>query len=293
MRARRACLSVPAAPAPMPEKGRSIAVDEVVLDLEDSVPVAAKDEARETLVEVLGRDGWAPRSVAVRINGLDSPWWETDVGELVSRAGGRIDSIVVPKVEDPDQLRRLDARLTEHEGKGRERPIALEALIETAAGLRAIDPIAAATPRLEALILGPADLAASLGLPDSDPEERDEALGFARSTLLVAARAARVAAIDGPFLRIDDEDGLRRSAARARALGYDGKWALHPRQIEPLERVFTPGPDEIERARAVLAALAGDGRGAVALGGEMVDEASRKRAEAILARAEAGSGPAA
>ncbi len=140
-------------------------------------------------------------------------------------------------------------------------------------------------PRLEALILGPADLAASLGLPDGDPEARDEALSFARSTLLVAARAADLAAIDGPYLRIDDEPGLIRSGERARALGYDGKWALHPRQIQPLERLFTPSAAEVERARSVLSALDGDSRGAVSLDGEMVDEASRKRAEGVLARA--------
>jgi citrate lyase subunit beta/citryl-CoA lyase len=262
----------------MPLKARGIAVDEVILDLEDSVPAAGKDEARESLIEALGEDDWAPRSVAVRINGVGTPWFEPDVDELVARAGKRLDSIVVPKVEDPDQLRLLDARLA---GSG----IALEALIETALGLRDVDTIAAATPLLEALILGPADLAASLGLPDSEPEARDEALGFARSTLLVAARAAGVAAIDGPYLRVDDEPGLLRSAERARALGYDGKWALHPRQVEPLTELFTPGEAELERARAVLAALDDASRGAVALDGEMVDEASRKRAETILARA--------
>lgn len=262
----------------MPLKARGIAVDEVILDLEDSVPAADKDEARAALIEALGEGEWAPRSVAVRINGVGTPWFERDVDELVARAGGPVDSIVIPKVEDPDQLRLLDARLAGSR-------IALEALIETAQGLRAIDAIATATPRLEALILGPADLAASLGLPDSDPATRDEALGFARSTLLIAARAAEVAAIDGPYLRVDDDPGLRRSAERARALGYDGKWALHPRQVEPLTELFTPGEAEIERARAVLAALDDATRGAVALDGEMVDEASRKRAEAILARA--------
>lgn len=264
----------------MPLKARALVVDEVVLDLEDSVPAAGKNEAREALIEALGEGDWAPRSVAVRINGVGTPWFERDVDELVACTGERVDSIVVPKVEDPDQLRLLDARLAES-------PIVLEALIETALGLRDIDAIAAATPRLEALILGPADLAASLGLPDPDPAARDEALGFARSTLLVAARAAGVAAIDGPYLRVDDEAGLRRSAERAHALGYDGKWALHPRQVEPLTELFTPGEAEIERARAVLAALDDSSRGAVALDGEMVDEASRKRAEAILARANA------
>jgi citrate lyase subunit beta/citryl-CoA lyase len=277
----------------MPEKGRSIIVDEVVLDLEDSVAASAKDEARETLVEALGRPDWAPRSVAVRVNGVGTPWLQRDIEALVSRAGERIDSIVVPKVEDADQLRLIDTGISELERDASpNRPIALEALIETAVGLRNIDDIAAATDRLEALILGPADLAASLGLPDAEPEARDEALGFARSTVLVAARAAGVAAIDGPYLRVDDEAGLRRSAERARSLGYDGKWALHPAQVAPLEELFTPGAAEVERAHSVLAALDADGAGVASLGGEMVDEASRKRAEAILARAGASGPPA-
>jgi len=275
----------------MPEKGRSIAVDEVILDLEDSVAADAKNEARTALIEALARPDWQPRTVAVRINAVGTPWFRDDVEELVSRVAERIDALVVPKVEDVEQLRLIDDGLAELERHaGKDSPIALEALIETALGLRNIDELAAATDRLEALILGPADLAASLGLPDGDPEARDEALGFARSTLLVAARAAGLAAIDGPYLRIDDEEGLRRSADRARSLGYDGKWALHPAQVAPLEDLFTPGAAEVERARAVLGALAADGAGVASLDGEMVDEASRKRAEAILARAGA-SGP--
>ena len=285
MRARRACLSVPAAPARMPAKGRAIAVDEVILDLEDSVAAEGKDEARETLIEALAQADWTPRSVAVRINGVGTPWFRRDLEELVSRAGDRIDSIVVPMVEDAEQLRLIDAGLDELEREAdTDRPIALQALIETAVGLRGIDAIAMASERLEALILGPADLAASLGLPDGDPEARDEALGFARSTLLVAARAAGLAAIDGPYLRVDDEPGLRRSAERARSLGYDGKWAIHPAQVAPLEELFTPGDAEVQRARSVLATL--EGAGVASLDGEMIDEASRKRAEAILARAD-------
>jgi citrate lyase subunit beta/citryl-CoA lyase len=268
----------------MPTKGRSIAVDEVILDLEDSVAAEGKDEARETLIDALAQPDWAPSSVAVRINGVGTRWFRRDLEELVSRAGDRIDSIVVPMVEDAEQLRLIGAGLDELERQAdTDRPIALQALIETAVGLRGIDAIATASARLEALILGPADLAASLGLPDGDPEARDEALGFARSTLLVAARAAGLAAIDGPYLRVDDEPGLRRSAERARSLGYDGKWAIHPAQVAPLEELFTPGDAEVERARSVLAAL--EGAGVASLDGEMIDEASRKRAEAILARA--------
>ncbi len=273
----------------MPERARGIAVDEVVLDLEDSVPADDKDSARAQLDEALGAGDWEPRSVAVRVNGVDTPWCRRDLGELIGPRAAAVGSIVVPKVERPGDLLYCDRMLAAHErDAGASARVGLQALIETAAGLRAVDSVAAATPRLEALILGPADLAASLGLAAAEPAARDEALDFARAGVVAAARAAGVAAIDGPYLSVDDEDGLRRSAQRARSLGFDGKWAIHPRQVGPLEEVFTPTAEELDRARAILAALAeadGDGRGAVALEGEMVDEASRKRAEALLARA--------
>ena len=273
-------------------KAPALPADEVILDLEDSVPPEGKDRARDAAVAALGQGGWSAATVSVRINGVGTPWCERDVAALVE-APGELDCLVIPKAEHADQIAMVDrlAGGTEQEAK-LERRIGLEALIETAKGLRAVHEIAESSQRLEALILGPADLAASLGYP---PLEEDPGGGerwdFARGTILVGARASGLQAIDGPHLQIDDLEGLRRSASRARALGYDGKWALHPSQIEPLNARFAPSAEEVDRARGIVDALGGEpDRGAILLDGEMIDEASRKRAEHLLARSRAAGG---
>ncbi len=285
MRARRCCLSVPARPARKLEKAPGLAVDEVVVDLEDSVPAALKAEARAALAAALAEGGWAAGAVSVRVNGTATPWFEDDV-RAVASAGELLDSVIVPKVEDPAELERT-AALLDQAAPRRERPIGLQALIESARGLRDVNEIAARSERLEALILGPADMSVSLGFPSPEEGPRWD---FVRGAVLVAARAAGIQAIDGPYLQIGDDEGLAASAARARALGFDGKWALHPKQVEPLERAFAPQAEEVAEARAILEALARAEDGAALLGGEMVDEASRKRAEAVLARAGAAHG---
>jgi citrate lyase subunit beta/citryl-CoA lyase len=256
-----------------------LAADEIVIDLEDSVPADQKDDARRAVVDALGQDEWAAATVSVRVNATSSPWFEDDLRALGS-AGQRLDSVIVPKAENPGELHRVAELLA---AGGRARPVAVQALIESARGLRDVNAIAEAAP-LEALILGPADMSVSLGFPSPEEGSRWD---FARGTVLVAARAAGVQAIDGPYLRIGDADGLLESAGRARELGFDGKWALHPDQVEPLNRVFTPGRSEIEQARAIIEALELASDGAATLDGEMIDEASHKRAEAVLARAEA------
>jgi len=274
----------------MLDKARGLAVDEVIVDLEDSVRPEQKDEARQTAVTALSSGGWAARSVTVRVNAPATEWCRPDVGAVVEAGKGELACLVVPKVEDGGDLEAVDRILDEVAGDHESgRPIGLEALIETAAGLQAVDRIAEASPRLEALILGPADLAASLGLPEAESVEAEEARWhFARWKLLVAARSAGCQAIDGPFLNIDDADGLRRSAAAARVLGYDGKWALHPRQVDSLHELFTPTAEEVDRAAAVVDALRRTGSpGAQELDGEMIDEASLKRADQLLARARA------
>jgi citrate lyase subunit beta / citryl-CoA lyase len=283
MRARRSCLSVPARPARRLEKGAELVPDEVIIDLEDSVPPELKDEAREAVAAALAGGTWAAATVTVRINGVTTPWCENDL-RAVAGAGGRLDCVVVPKAEGAADLERVADLLAEAEREaGRERPIGIQALIESALGLRDVDRIAAASPRLEALILGPADLSVSLGFPSPEAGERWD---FVRGALLVAARAAGIQAIDGPHLQVSDQAGLVASASRAREFGFDGKWALHPDQIEPLNEVFAPTAAELERAGAILAALEeAPDRGAVMLDGEMIDEASRKRAEQTLARA--------
>jgi citrate lyase subunit beta/citryl-CoA lyase len=286
MRARRSCLSVPARPARKLEKARQLVADEIIVDLEDSVPAEDKEEARAAVAEALASGSWAAATISVRVNGTATPWFEDDA-RAVAGAGDRLDSVVVPKAERADELAAADALMARSaRSAGRRRPIGLQALIESALGLRDVNLIAQASPRLEALILGPADMSVSLGF---DSPAEGSRWDFARSALLVAARAAGLQAIDGPYLRIDDAEGLRASAVRARELGFDGKWALHPAQIEPLNELFSPTEEQASHARAILDALAGAGAGAVLLDGEMIDEASRKRAESLLARAEAGA----
>jgi citrate lyase subunit beta/citryl-CoA lyase len=235
----------------------------------------------------LERGELAGAQVAVRVNAIESPWFADDVSLLVSRAGAAIGSLVVPKVEGPEDVMRV-AELLDSLGQAAAR-LGVQALLETARGLLAAGAIASASPRLEALILGYADLAASLGRPpDAD---RPELWLHAQDTVLVAARAFGLQAIDGPYLAIRDDQGLRERTERVRALGYDGKWAVHPGQLEAINAAFTPPAEELERARAIVAALeqaAGDeGRGALELDGEMIDEASRKMALQTVARGRA------
>ena len=260
-----------------------VPADEIVIDLEDAVAPAAKDEARRLAAGVLRAGLGAPGTVAVRVNALDSGWCHRDVLELVEQAGPAIDSLVLPKAERAEDVRWLDRFL----GMLGERAsgIRLQALVETAGGLERAGEIAAAGPRVEAVILGYADLAASLGRATrDDPPER---WLHAQEVVLVAARAAGVQAIDGPFLGIRDHEALRLRAEHARALGFDGKWAVHPDQVPVLNELFTPRAEEFERANAIVAALEGEGPGAVEVDGEMVDEASRRLALHVLARGEA------
>jgi len=272
----------------MLDKARSLPADEIVIDLEDSVTLEHKAEARATVAGALSEGEWTARSVAVRINETSSRFCHRDVIEVTERAGGALSCLVVPKVEAPEDLRFVDRLLgMVEEETARERPVAIQALIETATGLGRVREIARASDRLEALIVGYADLGASLGRSPAAGEHWSPVL----DAVLVAARAAGLQAIDGPHLDIADLDGMRAAAARARVLGYDGKWALHPTQVEPLNEIFSPTDEELERAGTVLDALdraaSGGGRGAALLDGEMIDEASRKRAREVLARGSA------
>jgi citrate lyase subunit beta/citryl-CoA lyase len=255
-------------------KAAALDADEIVIDLEDAVAPEAKPDARRLVAEQLDAGRLEGVSVAVRVNALDSPWFDDDVAELA----GRVRSLVVPKVEAAGDLERLDAALERTD-------VRVQALVETAAGLLNAGEIAAASARVEALILGYADLAASLGRgPGSD---RPGLWLHAQDSVLVAARAAGVQAIDGPYLAIRDMDGLRERAGHARALGFDGKWAVHPDQLAEINEAFTPAPEELERATAIVAALEGAPNGALELDGEMVDEASRKLALQTVARGRA------
>jgi citrate lyase subunit beta / citryl-CoA lyase len=287
MRSRRSCLSVPGSSAKMLAKARGLGADEAILDLEDAVAPAQKSEARATTTAALAEGGWGEGGAAVRINGVDTPHCLRDVVEVVEGAGAALACFVIPKAESAFDVAFVDRLLEMAEaGAGRTGPVRLQALIETAAGLRRVHEIAHASPRLDALILGYADLSASLGRAAHLPYPGDR-WHWARETLLVAARDAGLQAIDGPWLQIEDADGMQESAAEARALGFDGKWAIHPSQVGPINAMFTPSQAEFDRAAAELEALAEaerSGRGAVALGGAMLDEATRKQAADVVAR---------
>jgi citrate lyase beta subunit len=285
---RRASLVVPAAPAAKLAKGATLEADEVVLDLEDAVVPAAKDDARSAVAAALAGE-WAAPAVAVRVNAIGSPWCHLDLAALAATGRAAL-TAVVPKVEHPHDLAFADRLLDGAEAAaGRRRPVRLLALIETAAGLSAAGEIARASARLDGLILGYADLAASLGRPGGGAPQDWR---FAQDALLVAARAAGIQAIDGPHLTVRDDDAFRAAVDHARSLGFDGKWAIHPAQLEALRDAFTPTEDEVAEARATLAALAqaaAAGSGAVAAGDRMLDEALAVSARQVLARAGHGT----
>ena len=248
-------------------KAPSLAADEVIVDLEDAVAAEDKERARATAVAAL-QGGPLGRTTALRVNGRSTPWWEDD---LRAAAEGAPNVVVLPKVESPEDVSAAAELLPPG--------TALEAQIETARGLVEAERIAAVGLGLEALVFGPADLAASLGVPvlTIGAGASDHAL----AQVVAAARAYGLQAVDGPHARLGDDLGLVLSARRALGHGYDGKWVIHPSQIEPVNRVFTPSPADVERARRILETTAGAAR----VEGELVDEASRRLAEALLRRA--------
>jgi citrate lyase subunit beta/citryl-CoA lyase len=286
--ARRAVLSAPASDPRKTAKALASAADQVVLDLEDAVEPGSKDAARAQLVAALQelRPEDAPR-VTVRVNTPGSPWCHLDLAAL-AELPVLPSSVVVPKVEGPGDLAFVDRLLDGAEARSRRRQrIGVQALIETAAGLAELTRTVQASDRLEALVVGYADLAASLGLA-GDPRQRLDLWLPAQHAVLVAARAAGVQAVDGPHLGIAVDEGFSASAGRARDLGFDGKWAIHPQQVDALQELFTPTADEVAQAREVLQALGAaeqGGAGAVQLDGQMLDEAVAVAARRVLARA--------
>jgi citrate lyase subunit beta / citryl-CoA lyase len=268
-------------------KAAAIGADEIVVDLEDAVAAPMKDEARARVVELLrDRPSWAARTVSVRVNAPRTPWCHRDLVALATAAG--VDSVVVPKIEGAGELAFVDRLLDGVEAEaGRAEPLRTQALIETAAGLERADEIAASSERLDALILGYADLAASLGRPAAPDQDPGTWLP-AQHALVTAARAHGRQPIDGPHLGVAADERFLAAATRARELGFDGKWAIHPAQVAALNELFSPSDEEVEHAEAVLAALADAeqrGAGAVSVDGAMVDEAMRATALQTLARA--------
>ena len=278
-------------------KAPTLAADMVFLDLEDSVAPLAKEEARHNIVDALKNNAWGEKTVVVRINSIDTQWAADDLRTVVEGAGRHLDCIMIPKVEHADDVMFVDHMLRMIEtNTGLDDRIGIEAQIETATGLRNVHEIAHSSDRIETLIFGPADMSASLGLPSVTaglpvPGYPGDHWHWVLETILVAARDAGLQAIDGPYLLIKDLDGFREMALRARALGYDGKWALHPGQIDVLNEVFTPSQDEYDKAEAMLEAYKHatdvEQRGAVMFGSEMIDEASRKMAMRLAERGRA------
>ncbi|MGJ6122853.1 CoA ester lyase [Mycolicibacterium sp. Y3] len=302
-RPRRTCLSVPGSSDKMIQKAKSLGADLVFLDLEDAVAADAKAAARTRVAAALAEPGWSGQLRGVRVNDWTTPWTHADVIEVVTevaRAGSVLDIVVLPKVTDALHVRALDLLLTQLElthglPVGR---IGIEAQIENAAGLTHVNEIAAA-PRVQALVLGPADMMASLNMRTlvvgEQPEGYDvgDAHHHVLMTILVAARTHGINAIDGPYLKVRDTEAFRRIAGRVAALGYDGKWVLHPDQIAVGNEVFSPRQDDYDHAELILEAYewhtsqAGGARGAVMLGDEMIDEASRKMALVIAGKGRA------
>jgi len=291
MTARRSCLSVPATNEHFQEKAEQSAADMVILDLEDSVAPAAKDRGRELAARALTRFAYAGKLRAVRVNACGSPWCHQDVIAVVTAAGNRLDALVVPKVEGPEQVHFLDLLLTELGSDA-----GLELQIETARGMENAGLIAGASPRVRALHFGPGDFAASMSIPglgigQAPAGYPGEFWHYFHARVVTAARAHGLQAVDGPYGAVRDLDGLRDAAARAAMIGFDGKWALNPQQVEIINEVFTPGQEEFDRASALVAAYERatgvDHTGAVLLREEMIDEASRKMAVGAVERGRA------
>jgi len=298
LRSRRSCLAVPGSSPNMLEKAPGLPADQVFLDLEDSVAPSAKDEARDNVVQALRDGDWGGKTVVVRVNDATTAWTFRDVLAVVEGAGEHLDCLMIPKVQYAGQIEFVDHLVTQIETeKGWEvGRIGFEIQVENAQGLVNARAILAASDRAETFIFGPGDMAAALGMPsltvgDIQPDYPGDHWHWVLYTVLVHARDVGVQAIDGPYAKVRDIDGFREVARRSRVLGFDGKWVLHPAQIEVANEIYGVGQTAFERARDILDAYeyaTGDeARGAVMFGDEMIDEASRKMAEANVARGQA------
>ena len=286
------------------EKMAASAADVINLDLEDSVAPSDKDSARENIIAAISEIDWGNKTLSVRINGLDTPYWYRDVVDLLERAGERLDQIMIPKVGCAADIYAVDALATAVEtAKGREKKIDFEVIIESAAGIAHVEEIAAASPRLVAMSLGAADFAASMGMQTtgiggtqenyymlregakywSDPWH------WAQAAIVAACRTHGVLPVDGPFGDFSDDEGFRAQALRSATLGMVGKWAIHPKQVALANEVFTPSEEAVAEAREILAAMEAakaKGEGATVYKGRLVDIASIKQAEVVVAQAE-------
>jgi len=298
MKPRRSTLSVPGHIEKMHVKASQRGVDVVMLDLEDSVPVDAKEPARTRVIQSIHALNWQDTILTVRINGLDTPFGYRDLLEVAEAAGPRIEAVVVPKVNHPGDIHFISRMLDGIEAaKGFSNRINIEAIIESAEGLEQVSRIAKASDRLITLVFGIVDYSASIGarlVSISGHGEKEEEIypghrwNFEMSRIVMAAKAHGLLAIDAPYGNFKDPKGLQRSAALACALGYDGKWAIHPDQIDIVNQVFSPSKEDVDRAVKVLAAHKNareKGLGAVAVEGRMVDQATVRLAKQLYEQA--------
>ncbi len=310
-RLNRSELAVPGSNTKFLEKATQSTADIVFLDLEDAVAPDDKVQARKNIIEALNDLDWSGRTVSIRINGLDTHYMYRDVVDIVEQAGDKLDLIMIPKAGTAADIYAVDMLVTQIEAaKGYKKRIGFEMIIETALGMQNVDAIAAASPRNESLHFGVADYAAStkarttnIGGPnpdyhvltDADADgNRDVHWGdmwhYAVARVVVAARANGLRPVDGPFGDFSDPEGFRAQANRAAVLGCEGKWAIHPSQVELANELFTPSEDEVTKARRIIEAMEQahkEGRGAVALDGRLIDIASIKQAEVLVSKAEA------
>jgi citrate lyase beta subunit len=298
MRGRRCELSVPGNNYKMIQKAAGLVVDEVLMDLEDAVAPDLRPEARQVVIKALQELDWSGKNVAFRINPISTHWFYQDLITVVEAAGDKLDAIIVPKVENPAEVYTVAALLEAIEiSKGFSNRIKLEVQIETAQAMARIEQIAASAPgRLVSLIFGPGDYSASMGIPGLTIGGKAEGYPghiwhYTLSRILLACRANGLEAIDGPNAEFKDLDGLRESARTVQLMGFDGKWAIHPSQIEIIQEIFTPNDKEVTRAKRLVeayrnATTQGDNRrGAFLLDNEMIDAANVKMAERTLRRA--------
>jgi citrate lyase subunit beta / citryl-CoA lyase len=297
---RRSCLSVPGSSEKMMGKAPNLGADMVFLDLEDAVAPLEKEAARDKVVKAINDLDWGDIVLCVRVNAWDTKWTYRDVIHVVENSSERLDEIMLPKVQCAADVQALDMLLTQiEETTGRKSQVGIEPQIETARGLINVEEICAASPRLETIVFGPADFAASTEMPVLTggvqiAEYPGDHFHYVFSKILMAGRANSLQVIDGPYLKIRELDALRDYAMRTRILGYDGKWALHPDQVKVINEVFTPTQEQFDHAIDLLEAYekattegdAGERKGAVMFGDEMIDEASRKMATKFLRRGE-------
>jgi len=292
-RLQRSELAVPGSNPGMFEKAAASGADCVFLDLEDAVSAGDKDAARTGVIEALGDIDWSGlgKTISVRINGIDTHYMYRDVVDVVEQAGQHLDTIMIPKVGVPADVYMVDAMVTQIEtAMGLTHRIGIEVLIETTLGMANVEAIATSSSRLEAMHFGVADYAASCrarttSIGGLNPDYPGDQWQAALSRMLVACRAYGLRPIDGPYGDFNDPDGFMFGARRAAALGYEGKWAIHPSQVDLANEVFSPLEEEVERAGRILAALAeaeAEGRGAAQLDGRMIDAASARMADNVV-----------